>query len=496
VLLLTLTRLIKSLSGPEKRAFMLATRKQQGKKDYVTLFTIIDKNDGADPEQLSGKFSKMAPASSINNSARYLLRALTDSLIESKRQKDNFFYLLQEIMRVRVLRERSLDEEAEELLKTVRESAVQSQQHLLEYFTLREELNYSADNNFSSMDDTVLVNTQMRSKDVLRSLNHIQDHHSLFELMKYRLVHSGKIGSEDDKKRLNDLMLSEMTLVAGKSKNSFASQKLHLLFQSFFFTDIGDYQSALHTFHLLDKSFEKNLKLLDSPPLDYLATIDGILESLSSLGKYEEMQYYIEKLGLFDKVEYPEYFRYQSRKATFVYQMAILVGRKEYAEAVKKMTATATDILKLYEMINEQRQWEIYFYTSLAYFGLGQWRKAHEQINVVMQRHKSQPQLYVCRALRLLNILVYYERGEASYLEYEIRSYKRMIKKGYSFSKTENMLLKFVLQWPDVTRKKIANAQRNHFISVCDAVAKDRYEQQLLKYFDFAGWLKGKVLAK
>ncbi len=490
--LVTLAKLVKSLSGPEKRYFKLHTHKQSGSKEYLALFDIIDKAPSADAAIIKDLFKKVRTKSSLNNTARYLSKILTDTLIESKTEKDNFFQLLHEIMRVKILQERSLPEDGYILLKKLRKSASVSQQHVIEYFTYREELNYLAESNFRAINDRLLIETQMKAKDILKSINHIHDHHSLFEILKYRLIHSGKISSDNEKKRLNDLMLSEMTLVAGKSKNSFAAQKLHLLFQSFFFTDIGDYQSALNTFRALNTLFENNIRLLDKPPLDYLSTLNGILDSLHTLKKFEEISYFINKLKQLDHSEYPEYFRYQVRKTITVYQFAILTGEKKFPEAILYIKNTDPAVLKMYNTVNEEKQWELYFYYSLAYFGNGEWKKAHALVGEIMRDHKIQPQLFICKAIWLLNIILHYQRGDTDYIEYEIRSYKRFFRKQHAL-RSEKLLLKFLSTWPQEKRKRIPDNQYKKLKTEIAAITPDRYERQLLKYFDFCEWLLEKI---
>src|SRR5690606_15619273 len=159
-----------------------------------------------------------------------------------------FFQSLQGMMRVKILQERSLTEEGYRELKKIRRASESFHQHVIEYLTYRWELNHLADQNFPGINDKALIGTQMKARDILKRMNRIQDHYTLLELLKLRLIELGKVSSDEDKKRLNDLVLTEMILVADKSKNSFVEQKLHLMFQSFFFTHIGDYQSALKIF--------------------------------------------------------------------------------------------------------------------------------------------------------------------------------------------------------------------------------------------------------
>ena len=52
-----LTRLIHSLSGPEKRQFKMACRKQEGAKDYLGLFDIIEQSSLADTDSIGSLFN-------------------------------------------------------------------------------------------------------------------------------------------------------------------------------------------------------------------------------------------------------------------------------------------------------------------------------------------------------------------------------------------------------------------------------------------------------
>ena len=291
-------------------------------------------------------------------------------------------------MRARVLQERSMPLEGYKELRKIRETASRYQQPMIEYLTYRYELNYLSESNFYELSDELLIKTQMAAKAVLKNINQIQDHYSLFELLKYRLIHTGKLSSDDEKRKLNDLMLSEMVLMTDKNKKSFSSQKLHLLFQSFFFTDIGDDQSALKIFKQLNQLFEENTQLHDHPPFDYLSGLNGILDSLHIQKNYKEIGFYINKVKLLDKPDYPEYFRYLVRKTIATYNLIVFIGTGNIDEAVDYIHSFESNLLTAYNMIEEERQWELYFYCSLAFFCKKDFKKAHKYISEVTRDQK------------------------------------------------------------------------------------------------------------
>jgi len=487
----SLIKLVNSLSSSEKRYFKLHSRLQSGNKEYLVLFELLDQNKNLEIVALKKAFQEKAPRKSWDNTCTYLGSVLVDSLVRVKKEKDVFFDLLYQIQEVKVLTERSLDEEAFKQIKKLRQRAAQLQQHWIEYYCCRYELNYYADNNFPALTDDILIRLQMKGKEVLRNLNHIHDHASLYELLKFRLIHAGKIVSEEGKKKLNDLMLSEMVLVSGKAK-SFSSQKLHLLFQSFFFTDIGDYHSAAKSFYKLNELLENNQGLLDNPPLDYLSALNGIVDSLRMLKNDSEVSYYLDKIKSLDQSFFPEFFRYLVRKTYCIQQIVTLLHSEKLDEALAFVKDIPTDVFDNYPMVDEEKQSELYFYCSLVHFSNRDFKNGHLFLSEIMNRVKLSPHLLISKAVRLLNIAIYFEKRDLFHLEYEIRSYKRFFTQA-KLLRTEKLLFKVLMSSTAHGRLRLMKNEKRKITNELDLVIKDRYELQLLKYFDFARWTRFKI---
>lgn len=493
---ITAIRLINSLSAAEKRQFRLSAKKQAADADYIALFDIINQHDPgqADMEKVLSLFNKKYPSVSLDNTARYLVKLITDSLIRSKVEKDNTFNMWHGLMRVKVLQERSLPDEGYRELKRIRQKAGQSQNHLIEYITFRQELNHLSEFNFPGMTDDYLVEMQMKAKETLRMMHHIEGHYSLYELLRYRLIYSGKVGSEENKKQLNDLLLSEISLVTGKVRNSFESRKLHLLFQSFYFTDISDYKSALRSFHELNRLFEQNPALHDHPPLDYLSSLEGILDSLRSIRHYEEIPYYIDKLKAIDIRSCPDYFRVLVEKTTAVYSLAAMLGTGNTRAAIQYINELPPGIFKAYQLVNDEKQAELCFYCSLTFFVNKEYKKAHKYLSSILQDNSLYSQQPIYKVMRLLNMIIHYELKDTDYLSYDIRSYKRSAKPGGGLSRMEKMIFKVIHYNPFVNSRPKNRLFARKIKPALEAIAADKYEMQLLKYMDFTDWISKKLL--
>jgi hypothetical protein len=105
-----------------------------------------------------------------------------------------------------------------------------------------------------------------------------------------------------------------------------------------------------------------------------------------------------------------------------------------------------------------------------------------------MKEQKLYPQLIICKAIRLLNIIIHYEKGDTEYLLHEIRSYRRFFVKQNKLLKSEKLILKYIELLCN-NRIKINPADYKKIATDLMLLEKDKYENQLLKYFDFANWI-------
>lgn len=487
-----LIRLVKTLSTTEKRQFKLYCKKQSGERIYLSLFNIIDQTMFKDLEQLEETFKKTCPKTSFEATANYLLKILIDSLASASGDKDSLFEQMQNYMRAKVLFDRSLVSEGFKELKKVQRSAAVAQNHLMEYMACREELNMLSALNFPNMTDTHVIEMQMKSKSNLKTLLQIHEHNSLFELLKIRLIHTGKTTSEFAKRNMNDLLLSELSLVTSKVAYNFESSKMHLMFQSFFFSSIGDYKSALKTFSELNTLFELNRAKPSASPADYLSALEGILDSLRTIRAYNEMPFYIDKLnGLIDKKN-PEPFNRRIAKSAVIFQLSLITGCGEFKEAIVFAAKQDDFILNEAVIPDYEQHCELLFYLGLAYFGMNKWEKALKYVNKITLMGKPNYHFAIYKAAKLLGILIRYELRDIEYLQYEIRAYKRLARYKGEVLKIEKLIFKVVLLDPNknsmvknkLLLKKLQPAITN--------VLNDKYELQVIKYHDLLNWIEAK----
>ncbi len=485
-----LEKLINSLSAAEKKHFQLYCAKFKGPKDYLLLYNLaIDNNDGKPWEQ---RFRDTYPTKSFENTAAYLYKVLTDVLVQIRIEQDTWYLQHQSLMKARLCFERSIPNRAHKELQKTYRLASKSQNHAIAYQASRMELTAMADIGFPDISEQQLVDKQMKAKHTLQSLRQSHEHYSLYELLSHRLTEGALAIDGKKDKKINDLILSELSLTTRGSQHQFEPQKLHLLFQSFFFIHTGEYHSALRIFNELNKLIEANESMWDYPPYDYLSALDGILDSLRSIGFYKEMVLFIDKAAGLAGRPYPDHFSSLAGLTVQTYRLNMLLGTGNIQGALQLLDQYHNGQQSVSVIDGNEKQLEYFYFEGLAYFRSQQWNRANKSINRLLATEKQHTQLPVYRAARLLHILIAYEQDDLEYLEYEIRSYKRAFSRFGKAYHTEKQVFNTITAdvkrrgnaWKATARKKMAGKLL--------AIQTDKREMQLLKYFDFGSWVLDK----
>jgi hypothetical protein len=286
-------------------------------------------------------------------------------------------------------------------------------------------------------------------------------------------------------------MLSELSLSIRGSKTNFESEKLHLLFQSFFFITIGDYKSSLKSFNELNSLFEKNEPSWNFPPYDYLSTLEGILDSLRTIEYYDEMNYFLNKIEKLTDKKYPEYFQTIARQVSFIFKLNVLVNKGEYKDAIVLIRTIPYELLQKANLVDYDKLSELLFYTGLVYFRNKEFQKANKYISILLSLGKVNNNSTIYKASRLLHIIIHYELKNMNYLDYEIRSYKRTFNKRKELM-IEALIIKIIKLDP---KRKSKPRNQNDWKKVSKAIEEiniNKYEKQVLKYFDYTIWVKEK----
>jgi hypothetical protein len=483
----SLVLLTHSLTLAEKKAFRIRSLRNKSKADYILLYDIIERNRELPTSALLAEFLKIRPGASVETTVKYLFELLLDTMLELKREQDSFYLLFNKTLKAKVLYEKSLFDECFAMLDDIIDEAEKYENYYALLLASRLELDYLLALNFPNLNEKSLLKKQFRLNEALKYVRKINEQSSLYENLKHRIVHKGYSRSQKQKDELNDLVYSEISIVASQSLDNFEISKLHQLFQSNYLISVGDYQSALNSYIELSNLFEANKHLWSNPPVYYLHTLEGVLESLRSIRNFDGMTYFINQLKAIDTQSAS--FRINLTCLIYLYELFPFLDQGDFAVSMVHMNEYKDTLFDKLFTLNRARQAELCLYTSLVYFGNSEYHKAHKFLNQIILRGKNYYTLPLYRTIRLVNLMILYKLGDFELINYEIRSLKRDLPEAVKDYKIERFLFRFLSkQLPSISLKREQLLTRT--LKEFNEINQDVFEKQILRIFDFTAWVE------
>ncbi|WP_367914775.1 hypothetical protein [Leadbetterella sp. DM7] len=477
--------LIHSLSASEKKKF----RTGRKKADYTLLYDIIEASGTASSDEIKTEFKKKK-GGSFSATVTYLYKTLLDSLLALRENQDSHYALFNQILKSRILFEKSLFEEAISLLEQVKKKARHHENPIALLFASRLELEYLLFLNLPDLSERDLLNKHFQINETLKDIRKINEHSSLYELLRHRIIYKGNIRSQKQKDMLNDLVISEMS-INSSHKDSFEIRKNHLLFQSNYLIGTGDYKSALHSFRELNRLFESHPLFWSSQPFYYVSVLEGILDNLRSMKSYNEMPYFIGQLRNI-RVN-TEGLQNQINALTFLYELFPLLDRGDF-EASKALTEKYKDtVLARKENLSLVMRAEISLYLSLIHIGFRNFKLAQKTLLSEIVRGNNIYILPSYRTIRLVNLIIHYELDNTDIVHFESRSIKREISKVEKAYRVEHLMLSFLGKEKKIRLPREREKLWKKYQPVLEELRSDVFENQLLKSFDFTAWVEASI---
>jgi len=490
---ISLLVLIKSMSKAEKRYFKLHSNLQSGEKAYSSLFRLMNNAEGV--EGLQESFARENPGFSFDVAVKHTNKVILDSLAHLRKNYDIQPRIFNYVTKSSILFERGLVEESFGELRKARKLAEFYENDSLVILIRRTELKYMSSTDFTGITEKRLVDKQMKINEVLKYTRNANQHVQLYDIMKYRLTHKGLARSDRQKQHLNDLVLSELHLIANTSYRGFESEKLHLLFQATYFLNSGNYKAALRFYQELIELFDENKHRMLNPPVHYFNALKGILDSLQSAGLYLEMPYFIDKVREIEQGSYTVEFLQMVHAFSYLSEFSFHFNSGDIEAARRLRTEYEESLFKKIPLLNLKLQLQLNLNDTILSLALNKLKEARKSMKKILGSGKSLYNFPDYKVARLVNLLIHAELGNYEYLENEIVSLKRSMtseKNVYQY-RTEKLLLKFIKLYPLPSSFKEKDKIWYKFQKDVQLIRESKYERPLLKIFDFVSWIEKKL---
>lgn len=487
----TLFVLINTLSKSEKRYIQLYSNLQSGDKIYVSLFNLFNKKQSV--EEIYTLFCKIQKGSNFEIAVKHLYKIIMECLVKLRENEDTQTKIFNYISKADILFGRELFDAAFDELNKAKKLAITYENDPLILLTRRIELKYLGALGFEGISERQLVNKQMKINEIMKYSRNTNLHLQLYDILKHRLTYKGYARSDKQKEDLNDLVLSELNLIANSSYRGFEAEKLHLLFQATYFLNSGNYKTAIRHYQQLIDLFAENTHLMLNPPIYYLSALQGILDSLQVTGLYHEMPYFIEKLNEIEQNDYPTEFVLLVRFLIYQYQFSGYIQTGKFAEAEQLTARYEENLIKKMSLLSLEGQLKIHLNNAILHLCLNDMNNARKNMKKIFSSGKLFYTLPSFKTARLINLLIQAELRNYDFFENEIASIKRNINYEKHTYRTEKLLFRFVMAYPLPSYHKSRHRLWLQYKKEIDKIKQDKYEKQLLKTFDILSWIESKI---
>jgi tetratricopeptide (TPR) repeat protein len=174
--------------------------------------------------------------------------------------------------------------------------------------------------------------------------------------------------------------------------------------------------------------------------------------------------------------------------------MVMYLDTGEFSKSVGVRENILEGLEKHHEKINPIEEITLLYNLFYSYFGTGEFSKALGIINKLLNEYQKELRYDIQSAARILNLILHYELGNKSLLEYNAISAYRFLYKSKRLFKLENIILGFIkkkmhdIYTPEEEVKAFIKL-REEFLPLLD----DPYEKKAFEYFDYISWFDSKI---
>jgi len=486
-----LFRLIKSLSGSEKRYFKIAVNPTKDKHNkYIRLFDLIDNQADFDEEKLIQKiYGKEKVESRKYSELKAYLYDLILKSLQGYDEKTSVDYRLKNmLMSVRVLFKRSHFEGCQELLVKTKKLAKKHEQFnvILDALTWEKKIAYARlDIEYIGKN---LDKITTEEEDIQEKINNLNSYRNIF-LRLLMTLRQDVIRREKMKEKIQKIMDNPILKNEKDAKSDLAKITYYRI-HAFYFYAIGDIKKYYSTNKFLLELMESLPYYLKEDLTEYISVLSNYSVSCANLGKFNEIESALKKLkSITPNTHDDQIYIYRQYYAL---KLKLCNAKGEFEEGVEEIEAIEKEITPTDRHIFEKDSF--YFSFFCLYFGKGDYNGSLTYLNKWLNVKKSEERKDLQSLARVLNLIIHYEMDNPILIESIIRSNMRYLNKQEGTHQFEKILIGF---FSKINKMPLSNQDLIvAFRQLKDSLQNDLQateEKRLLGVFDIISWIDSKV---
>jgi hypothetical protein len=491
-----LFQLVHSLEKSEKRHFKLYIKRSSSKQDLkiIQLFDALDKLEEYDDKLLLKKMPGISKTQ-LANLKNHLYKQLLASLRLLKTTDNIDLQLSEHLDNARILYNKGLKIHSLRILERAKELARSNQK----FNTLVQLLSLEKKIETLHITRSTTDKTQQMADEALEISGHIDrvTRLSNLALLLYRwFVLHGHARNEQDEKELKTFFKNYLPEDVGKVNGFY--EKLYLC-QSYCW-----YAFIRQDFLMYYRYSQKWIDLFEEQPVmkevetgHYIKGMHTLLNAFFDLRYFEKFETVLKKFEQFEKTAVAR--RHDNfRTHTSIYinsaRINLHLMKGTFAEALKLVPSIEKNLNEYSLFVDRHRILVFNYKIATLYFGAGQYEKAIDYLQKIINGPLDLRMDLQCYA-RLLHLMSHYELGNYTLIESLIKSVYRFMAKMKNLTVVEEEIFRFVKQSFDVSPRKI-KPELEKFLDKIKHLEGSRFETRSFAYLDVISWVESKVYSK
>lgn len=205
------------------------------------------------------------------------------------------------------------------------------------------------------------------------------------------------------------------------------------------------------------------------------------------------MPYFLEKLRRLIIEDSSHEFKVNATCLYFQYELFPYLDKGDFQNCMDLMARYQEALYDKEAWLSPIRKSELLLYTTLVHIGNQNYKAAKKYISNAIVDHNIK-YLPLMRTIRLVRLIAYYETQEYELIRHESRSITRSLAspKEQTF-KTERTILWFLNKRNLPILRRDRELFWEKLSPEIQELCNDKYENQLLRLFDFTAWMESKI---
>lgn len=489
-----LFKLVKSLTKSEKRFFKLSSSLQSGEKNYLKIFDYIERQSSYDENALKEEFENQTFIKHLPSEKNHLYKLILKSLRSYYSEQSISSSLKQEIKNVEILYNKALYKECEKFVGRAKQTAKRYEKfyYWFELIGWEKKLLESAyESGEFSTDLDKLVEEEER---VIAKLRNLAEYTVIYSKINLIFRSGGFTRNETERQVVEDI--ADYHLIKGKNTAlSTKAASICYYIKGLCAATNRNYRDSFQFFNRTQEILDDNPYIKLDTGQRYVNTLFHLLRCHIDNKDFDEAQELIltirslqGKKG-FNSVD----ISVRIFSNTFNQELVLLHAMGEFDKSVE-LIAEIEKQQALYEgKISKEMEVLLTYNKAYSYFGTGDYKKALQYINEVLNDNEQNLRQDIYSFSRLFNIVIHYELENYDFLEYVVKSTNRYLSKQERDYQVENVCIKNIRK----LAKTIESVNKIEIFEKMESeiseLLTDHNERVVLEYFDISSWLRSKI---